>query len=122
MSVYDYIIKVLIVGESNVGKTAACARMSGCAPSADVAPTIGVEFTCCKIKGDQDTQIKCLMWDLAGNPIFRSIVESYFREAALAVIVFDLSEPKSFDSISYWLTELVREREGFQTIFNATIR
>ena len=112
MSVYDYSLKVLVVGESCVGKTSICTRLAGHPIPFDIAPTIGVEFSSCSVKADDGARIKCQIWDLAGGHLYRDMIQGYYREVAVAIVVFDLSSLRTFKEVPYWLSQLVCQRTG----------
>lgn len=101
----DYLFKILIVGESGVGKSNLLLRFVDNKFEPSHISTIGVDF---KIKtfmvGDQT--IKMQIWDTAGHERFRSVVASYYRGAHGALIVYDVGNEESFNSVNDWVKEL----------------
>ena len=94
-------IKIVIVGETGVGKTSLMQMYTEGTFSAQVSSTIG--STCAEkelIMNDQKYVVS--VWDTAGQESYRTIVPMYFRGAAIAIIVFDVTNQKSFDSVDYW--------------------
>jgi Ras-related protein Rab-4B len=98
-------IKIVVVGASGAGKTALLHRLLGDDFSPEFASTIGVEFISyrCEIDG---IQTKLQIWDTAGQERFKSVTRSYLRGALGALLVFDLTNRISFESVSDWLHEL----------------
>jgi len=105
----DYIFKIVIVGQSGVGKTSILLRYTDLKYPESHVPTIGVEF---KIKHLQinEKRVKLQMWDTAGQERFHSLATSYFKGAHAAVFVFALDDIGSFSKLNYWI-ELVDEKK-----------
>jgi small GTP-binding protein len=99
---YDYIFKLVIVGESNVGKTALLRRFTDNEFYADHISTIGVDY---KIKSVSvgERKIKLELWDTAGQERFNAVVENYYRGAKGVFCVFALNDRRSFERIPTWL-------------------
>jgi small GTP-binding protein len=97
--------KFIVIGTSGVGKTAILKRLVDDVFTTDSQSTIGVEFlaTTVDVEGQQ---IKLQIWDTAGQERFRSIAKAYFRSAIGVVLVFDLSDRKSFDDLNQWLVDI----------------
>ena len=102
-SLFSY--KFIIIGASGVGKTALLKRLVEDSFSSDSQSTIGVEFDSTVIEVDNQ-QIKLQIWDTAGQERFHSIAKAYFRNAVGVILVFDLSERKTFDQVNMWLNEV----------------
>lgn len=102
MQRYDHLIKVILVGDSGVGKSALVRRFSKKRFESSLTPTIGVDFEIVHVNVDgQDVKMQC--WDCAGSERFRSITASYFRGAHVALVVFDVNDEKSFASVPVWI-------------------
>jgi small GTP-binding protein len=97
--------KFIVIGSSGVGKTAILKRLVEDVFTTDSQSTIGVEFlaTTVDVEG---TQVKLQIWDTAGQERFRAIAKAYFRSAIGVILVFDLSERKSFDELNQWLVDI----------------
>lgn len=102
---YDYIFKILLVGNSGVGKTSLIRRFSKGYFSETIGSTIGVDFCVKSLKIDGET-IKLQCWDTAGMEEFKSLTKSYYGQADAVVLVYDLSDKKSFASIPQWLADV----------------
>jgi len=111
MSEYDYLFKIIIVGDAGVGKSSLLMRYVDGVYNNVYSGTIGVDYRVCTIKGagPKDDTIKLQLWDTAGQERFRHITTAYFRGAQLAIIVFDLCDIDSFRSVKYWLDTAERE-------------
>lgn len=112
---FDYLFKVVIIGDSGVGKTNLLSRFVDDAFSMDSKPTIGVEFATKTLTIDSKL-IKNQIWDTAGQERFRAITNAYYRGAQGAIIVYDLTKSKTFDNISKWLGELRENAEADITV------
>jgi len=95
-------IKIVLIGDSNVGKTALIHRFVEDSYIADQPNTIGVDFFAKKVQIDGKTH-SIQIWDTAGQERFKSMVKSYFRAASAALLVFDLTKKASFDHVNAWL-------------------
>ncbi|CAO3624598.1 unnamed protein product [Cunninghamella blakesleeana] len=115
MSSYNYIIKYIIVGDSGVGKSCLLLQFTDKRFYAGRELTIGVEFGTRFITVD-GKQIKLQIWDTAGQESFRSITQSYYRGAAGALLVYDISRRESFEHISTWLADVRRHANPQTTV------
>lgn len=117
---YDCIFKVLLLGDSGVGKSSTLLRFVDEDFKEQHHSTIGVEFGSkivhyqdrldIKFPGFETKRIKLQVWDTAGQERFRSVTKSYFRGTAGIIMVFDITNRKSFNSLQYWLQELEHVR------------
>ncbi|ORX58280.1 putative rab-2,4,14, partial [Hesseltinella vesiculosa] len=115
MSAYNYIIKYIIVGDSGVGKSCLLLQFTDSRFYAGRELTIGVEFGTRFITVD-DKKIKLQIWDTAGQESFRSITQSYYRGAAGALLVYDISRRDSFENIPMWLADVRRHANPSTTV------
>merc|ERR1712029_182114 len=105
------VVKIVLIGDSNVGKTNVVSQyINGEPPKTDYA-TIGVEFGCKEIELSNKRAVKAQIWDTAGQERYRAITSAHYRRAAGALIVYDVCELSSFLSVETWLHEL-RTRAG----------
>jgi Ras-related protein Rab-8A len=102
---YDLQIKLLMIGDSGVGKTCLLLRYANDSFSPKFITTIGIDF---KIKNiDVDgTKIKLQIWDTAGQERFRTITTGYFRGAQGILLVYDVTDRRSFESIRNWMNQI----------------
>ena len=103
MSVQSF--KFILIGSSGVGKTAILKRLVEDSFNDESQSTIGVEFDSTIIDVD-DQKVKLQIWDTAGQERFRSIAKAYYRNAVGVILVFDITERKSFDDLSGWLNDV----------------
>ncbi len=104
---YDYLFKILIIGDSGVGKSAILLRFTEDTFSEHFISTIGVDFKIRTIE-HEGKYIKLQIWDTAGQERFRTITSSYYRGAHGIMVVYDVTDPESFDNVKQWLTEIQR--------------
>jgi small GTP-binding protein len=107
MSSYDYMFKLLIVGESGVGKTCMLLRFADNVFEADCLSTIGVDFKVKQIEMD-GKRVKLQIWDSAGQERFRNITSSYYRNCSGIIIVYDVTKLESFNKVTEWISEVRR--------------
>mmetsp|Transcript_16416 Transcript_16416/g.25052 ORF Transcript_16416/g.25052 Transcript_16416/m.25052 type:complete len:206 (-) Transcript_16416:289-906(-) len=102
---YDMQVKLLMIGDSGVGKTCLLLRYANDSFSPTFITTIGIDF---KIKNvDIDgTRVKLQIWDTAGQERFRTITTSYFRGAQGIILVYDVTDRRSFESIRNWVSQI----------------
>ncbi|KAL4304818.1 hypothetical protein AHAS_Ahas16G0016300 [Arachis hypogaea] len=105
MTKIDYVFKVVLIGDSSVGKTQLLARFARNEFSADSKATIGVEFQTKTLIIDTKT-IKAQIWDTAGQERYRAVTSAYYRGALGAMIVYDMAKRQSFEHMAKWLQEL----------------
>ncbi|PWA63090.1 RAB GTPase [Artemisia annua] len=101
----DYVFKVVLIGDSAVGKSQLLARFARNEFSADSKATIGVEFQTKTLVIDQK-MCKAQIWDTAGQERYRAVTSAYYRGAVGAMLVFDITKRPTFDHMTRWLEEL----------------
>ncbi|KAI9341519.1 putative ras family domain-containing protein [Zopfochytrium polystomum] len=102
---YDFLFKVVLIGDSGVGKSNLLARFTRNEFSFESKSTIGVEFATRSVQVDGKT-IKAQIWDTAGQERFRAITNAYYRGAVGALLVYDISKHGSYENVNRWLREL----------------
>jgi Ras-related protein Rab-2A len=105
---YAYLLKYIIVGDSGVGKSCLLLRFTDRRFRGDHDMTIGCEFGVRTVTVEQ-TPVKLQIWDTAGQEAFRSIVRSYYRGAAGALLVYDISRRATFEHVAGWLQTVRKE-------------
>ncbi|KAI4343211.1 hypothetical protein MLD38_027740 [Melastoma candidum] len=101
----DYLFKIVLIGDSAVGKSNLLARFARDEFYPNSKSTIGVEFQTQKMDID-GKGIKAQIWDTAGQERFRAVTSAYYRGAVGALLVYDISRRQTFESIGRWLNEL----------------
>jgi len=102
---YDYLFKVVLIGDSGVGKSNLLSRFTRNEFNLESKSTIGVEFATRSIQCDGKT-IKAQIWDTAGQERYRAITSAYYRGAVGALLVYDIAKQITFDNVERWLNEL----------------
>lgn len=101
---YNYIFKYIIIGDMGVGKSCLMRQFLDKKFMADCPHTIGVEYGT-RIIEVAGQKIKLQIWDTAGQERFRAVTRSYYRGAAGAIMVYDITRRTTFNHISSWLSE-----------------
>ncbi|PHJ25523.1 ras-related protein rab-1a [Cystoisospora suis] len=102
---YDYLFKLLLIGDSGVGKSCLLLRFADDTYTESYISTIGVDFKIRTIDLDGKT-VKLQIWDTAGQERFRTITSSYYRGAHGIIIVYDVTDRESFNNVKNWMMEI----------------
>ena len=100
-----YVIKILTLGDSTVGKSSLVLRYSDNKFDDHLFSTIGIDFRTKYIKIG-DSSVKVLIWDTAGQEKFQTVAKHYYKGANGVLLTYDISKRKSFNRIEFWLKEL----------------
>jgi len=110
-STFDHLFKILLVGDSGVGKSSVLLRFTQ-NEFEDMSPTIGVDFKL-KMMNVEDKRLKLTIWDTAGQERFRTLTSSYYRGAHGIIFVYDVTRPDSFRGVEeIWMNEV----ESYSTL------
>ena len=101
---YDLMFKILILGDSGVGKSSLFLRYTKNEFNQDMRSTIGVEFGL-KFLKIENFQLKIQIWDTAGMERYRSITNAYYKGAKGVIIVYDICRKKSFENVDNWIED-----------------
>jgi len=104
-SPYDMLIKLLLIGDSGVGKSCLLCRYSDDVFNSNFITTIGIDFKIRTIELD-GAKIKLQIWDTAGQERFRTITQAYYRGAMGILLVYDVTDDKSFNNIRTWMRNI----------------
>jgi small GTP-binding protein len=102
---YDFLMKLILVGDSGVGKTNILSKYLKNDFDPDSKATVGVEFGTKNIEID-NKRIKVQIWDTAGQERYKSITSTYYKGAKGAFIVYDITRKSTFDNIDKWIGDL----------------
>ncbi|XP_063802828.1 ras-related protein Rab-13 [Pseudophryne corroboree] len=102
---YDHLFKLLLIGDSGVGKTCLIVRFSEDSFNSTYISTIGIDF---KIRTTeiQGKKIKLQVWDTAGQERFKTITTAYYRGAMGIILVYDITDERSFENIQNWMKSI----------------
>ena len=104
---YDYLFKLLLIGDSGVGKSCLLLRFADDTYTEPYISTIGVDFKIRTIELEGKT-VKLQIWDTAGQERFRTITSSYYRGAHGIIVVYDVTDESTFANVKQWLQEIER--------------
>ena len=96
--------KLVFIGDINVGKTSILSRFIYGSYDNSYMPTVGIDFFS-KNLFFEDKTIRLILWDTAGEERFRSLIPSYLKNADCIIIVFDITNKESFNSLSHWIQD-----------------
>lgn len=102
---YDYLIKLLLIGDSGVGKSCLLLRFSDDQFTPSFITTIGIDFKIKTIELD-GKRIKLQIWDTAGQERFRTITTAYYRGAMGIMLIYDVCDEQSFSNIRNWIRNI----------------
>lgn len=111
---YDFVFKILLLGDSGVGKSTLLKQYIDHEFNNSYMTTIGIDYACKYFKLNNKA-IKLAIWDTAGQERFRSITKAYFRGIQGVIIIYDVCDVESFEHIIYWLN-LIHEYADDQHI------
>ncbi|KAG0017898.1 Ras- protein Rab-38 [Entomortierella chlamydospora] len=101
----EYLYKILVIGDVGTGKTSIIKRYVHNIFSTNYKSTIGVDFALKVIQWSPDTVIRLQLWDIAGQER-GNMARVYYREAVAALIVYDVTRPKTFEAVKRWKADL----------------
>nr|AJE25520.1 GTP binding protein [Starmerella bombicola] len=104
---YDYLFKLLLIGDSGVGKSCLLLRFADNSYTDSYISTIGVDFKIRTVDIEGKT-IKLQIWDTAGQERFRTITSSYYRGSHGIIVVYDVTDMDSFNNVKQWFQEIDR--------------
>jgi len=104
---HDYFFKILLIGDSGVGKSCLLLRFADDSWTETHISTIGVDFKIKTLTIDGKT-VKLQIWDTAGQERFRTITSSYYRGAQGIILVYDCTDRESFNNVKQWMGEIDR--------------
>jgi small GTP-binding protein len=101
----DFLVKIVLIGDSGVGKTNILARFTRDQFNPESKSTIGVEFAT-KTLEVNGKSVKAQIWDTAGQERYRAITSAYYRGAIGALLIYDITTALTFSALPKWLSEL----------------
>ena len=113
---FDLSFKIIIVGDSGVGKSCLSIKASRNYFEDFYSPTVGFEFLTFNVKVE-DQNIKLPIWDTYGQEVYRSLISSFYRSASLAIIVYSIDNEESYINIEKWLNDIKTQSNPDVKIF-----
>lgn len=102
---FELNFKIIIIGDSGVGKSCLSLRATKNVFESLYSPTIGFEFMTFYIKVDEKP-IKLQIWDTCGQEVYRSLISSFYHNSSLAILVYSIDNENSFNNLEIWLNEI----------------
>jgi Ras-related protein Rab-11A len=110
--------KIIIVGDSGVGKSSLLKRAVQNKFDGNYQATIGFEFLLMHFNVN-DLKLKLQIWDTCGQEMYRSLVQGFYRNTSLALVVYDINQKKTYESLDIWLKDIRQHTEQELPIFIA---
>ena len=102
---FDVKYKIMVLGESKVGKWPLIKRYTKNEFSGVYSPTVGIDFQD-KIIQIEDKKVRLQIWDTAGQERFRNVTKSYYQTAQGFVVVYDITDRESFEKLNFWINSI----------------
>ena len=102
---FETLIKLVIIGDSGVGKSSLTTKATKDYFENYYSPTVGFEFYTFNVRIN-DKNIRLQIWDTCGQEVYRSLINGFYRSASLAILVYSIDNNKSFNSLESWLNEI----------------
>ena len=112
----NYVIKLLTLGETEVGKTSIVLRYSDDKFHEDKTATIGIDFKIKIIRKGKEV-IKVSIYDTAGEERFKTLIKHYYRGANGILLIFDLTKKSTFDKLNFWLEDLRENSDNIDNLY-----
>ena len=109
------VVKIVLLGDSGVGKTSIINHFMTGKTSESLKPTVGAAFVTKNVVVDTHS-LELRIWDTAGQEVYRGLAPMYYRSAQIAIIVFDVTNNPSYESVDYWVQELKKNLKGSPVI------
>ena len=113
---FDLSFKIIIIGDSGVGKSCISIKATRNYFEDFYSPTVGFEFLTFHVKVE-DQAIKLQIWDTCGQEVYRSLISSFYRSASLAIIVYSIDNEQSFNNVEKWLNDVKTQSNPNVKIF-----
>lgn len=107
---YDYSIRLILIGDCAVGKTAFSKKLMDDTFSPRYDATIGVDFSAKTIILNNTDVIKCQIWDTAGQESFAPLIKTYYRDVGGIILMYDVNDRKTYTDLTFWLNEIEKNK------------
>ena len=102
---YDLSFKIIVIGDTSVGKSCLTIKAIKNHFEEIYSPTVGFEFLSFNLK-IEDQNIKLQIWDTCGQESYRSLINSFYRNSSLAILVYSIENAHSFENLEIWLNDI----------------
>ena len=113
----EFIYKVLLLGDSSVGKTCFLKRFVDGTFQEVYMSTIGLDYRLKIMTLPDSTKVKLQIWDTAGQDRFRAITKNYYKGAHGIILIFDVTTPKSYENVKNWMSQIQESASEDVTVF-----
>ncbi len=107
---YDYSIRIILIGDCAVGKTAFSKKLMDDSFSSRYDATIGVDYSAKTIILNNTNVIKCQIWDTAGQESFAPLIKTYYRDIGGIILMYDVNDRKTYNDLTFWLNEIEKNK------------
>ena len=104
--VNEQLFKILMLGNTSVGKTCLMQRYINETIPKMTTPTIGVECATKSVRLPDGNSVKCQIWDTAGQERYRAVCSAYYKRALGALLVYDVTKRETFEELESWINQL----------------
>ncbi|XP_068813441.1 ras-related protein Rab-39B isoform X4 [Struthio camelus] len=119
-AIWLYQFRLIVIGDSTVGKSCLIRRFTEGRFAQISDPTVGVDFFSRLVEIEPGKRIKLQIWDTAGQERFRSITRAYYRNSVGGLLLFDITNRRSFQNVHEWLEETKVHVQPYQIVFVLT--
>ncbi|XP_076340700.1 ras-related protein Rab-39B-like [Tachypleus tridentatus] len=116
-SIFDYQFRIILIGDSMVGKSTLLRAFTEGKFTEVLDPTVGVDFFSRLVEIKNGVRVKLQLWDTAGQERFRSITRSYYRNSVGALLLYDITRRASFEHLVDWLFDATKHIEPRRAIY-----
>ena len=102
----NYNLRIILIGDCAVGKTAYATKLRYGQYQDKYDATIGVDYSARTICINNNSMVKCQLWDTAGQENFAPLIKTYYKDIGGVILVFDINNKHSFDRLNFWINEL----------------
>ena len=103
---FDYNMRLVLIGECSVGKTAFASKLTYGYYQDNHDTTIGVDYSAKTIPINNEAMIKCQLWDTAGQEKFAPLIKTYYKNVAGVILIYDVTERNTYNRLHYWINEI----------------
>ena len=107
---YDYSIRIILIGDCAVGKTAFAKKLMNNAFTPIYDATIGVDYSAKTIILNNTDIIKCQIWDTAGQESFAPLIKTYYRDIGGIILMYDVNDRTTYTNLKFWLNEIEKNK------------